>query len=266
MSDVDSVPDTQMIRFDNLDDPFAPVEETSEGGEFLGREVEMPERPEKRKTDTCAIGRMKKGKGALIFPNTGVINEAQASGGEALARFEDRNALKPTNQSSSYSLFRRNKPGRVTKAARAVEASQETLERKKKRYDDKSGTLLNAGLKQRASSSNRVLKKYNAGILAIKASSVNRKAVRTENAASDAQYCAKVLETEIKREDLRPAAKDNTEGQRTSESGVNKKKATILQRMLGKLMQSRSRDNATSTEDTPRTSVRNENTGSEYSI
>lgn len=266
MSDVDSAPDTQMIRFENLDDPFATVDETSEGGEFLGREVLRPERPEKRKTDTCAIGRMKKGKIPLVFPDTRLINDANALSGAALESFEDRNALKPTSQSSSNSLLRRNKPGRVTKAARDLEKSQATLERKTKRYDDKSGPLFKAGLNLNASRSNKVVKKIKAGMLAINASSANRKAVRAENAASDAQYRAKVLEAELEREVLRAAPADRAEGQRTSERAVGKKNPTLFQRTIGRFVKSRSRDNETPAEAAPRTSVKNENTGSEHSI
>ncbi|QFT34001.1 hypothetical protein FIV00_26125 [Labrenzia sp. THAF82] len=102
--DVDSVPDTRKVSIENLDDPFAAVQDPLDEGEFRERQVrrqdpsDLPAQPEKRKTETCVSRRIKKQKHPLVFVDAQAVNEAMASGQKAFRRSQRTEANRATDR------------------------------------------------------------------------------------------------------------------------------------------------------------------------
>ncbi|QFT34000.1 hypothetical protein FIV00_26120 [Labrenzia sp. THAF82] len=157
----------------------------------------------------------------------------------------------------------------MTKAAKALQNSQTTLENNKPRYDEKSEAVLTDSLKLKASTSSLFVKKTKAVRLALKGSSVNKKAVRTENSAKEVRFRAEVLTAEIGREQSRAASVEHTEAQDQSadaETAGRKTNRNFLQSTFGMLTKKFGSSTKDIQTEVPQISVKNEDTGSEHTI
>lgn len=274
MPDVDSVSNTSRLSLmskDGWGDEEAP---DVAQGQFQGRNVQpqkLPERPVKKKTVIKTTSRVKNGKDPLIFVDNKEVEDARVLGQKANELFDERKELKP-EEKKKYRWPGRGKKGRVTIAGAALKKTLKRLERKEKRYDEKSDAALEATFTNQSKSSKNIVQMAKARLLVHKGNSSNKSAVRLENAINETRWRAKVLETELENEQ-HAASTDHTEAhdateQKTGTGGKNKRNKVFraIEGMVNQIKPGKSKTTEDDARTVPNVTVKDRSTGLEHSI